>query len=382
MADDLYTADFSTDFKNPLPLPSDLIPYGPMVNLLHALSMLETSSPSTGHCEDTASLNRWESLLLSLLSIPSETGSEEAIAQRLEKELALLFPTAQVWLQPVEDRRWNVLLERGNPKVTLTTHIDTVPGGPAPRYTNERIYGRGACDAKGQLVAQLWGLSEAIERGLSDYRCAFVVGEETDAVGARALVTLKPTEFLINGEPTNNQFVSQGWGIMEVEVTASGTSAHSSLGSSDSAIHKLITEVNKLLSADIPGTIINVGTITGGLASNIQAPSASCVVSIRLREGLTALEEALNKTFIRCAWRPLFPPTAGVALFVPPRFKSSAVEVKFASDCSVYVEKYKNVMLFGPGSILEAHTSDESVGRAELREGAGRIAQLLIELAG
>ena len=239
---------------------------------------------SDKHAGASASdLSVWEQLLLDMIRIPSLSGDEQHVAVTLEQRLKALFPEADVERQVVSEDRWNIIMSKGTPQVTLTTHIDTVPGGSEPTYTAERMYGRGACDAKGQVAAQLWGLELAIAKGLRDYRCAFVVGEETDAIGAQMLLALPTTPYILNGEPTGNRFVRRSWGCLELEVFASGVSAHSSLGTDHSAIHTLIADVANLLQ-DLPeGVSLNVGTIKGGVASNVQAPFASCDICARIR---------------------------------------------------------------------------------------------------
>jgi acetylornithine deacetylase len=323
----------------------------------------------------------WEATLLRLLAIPSVTGNEQGVATALESELRRAFPKAQVSRQDVGEGRWNVLMTRGDPKITLTTHIDTVPGGPRPSLSPTHIFGRGACDAKGQVIAQLWGLEQAVAAGLTDYRCAFVVGEETDARGARALLELPPTPYLLNGEPTENRFVRHGWGVHEVEITAEGISAHSSLGTKHSAIHALVQDLEALLRNEPEGIELNIGTITGGLAPNVQAPSASCVICARFRGDPADFEAFLDAHVTRSTWRPRFPGTGGVELFVPALQEGPDIEVKFASDCSVYANRYEAIMLFGPGRIQDAHTDNESIERASLREAAGIIGNLLLELS-
>ncbi len=324
--------------------------------------------------------NQFEALLLDLISIPSVTGNEMGVALVLEDYLKKEFPDASITRQPVASERWNLIMEKGNPQVTLTTHIDVVPGGPTASITPTSIIGRGACDAKGQVVAQLWGLQMALSHGIQGYRCAFVVGEETDAIGARALLELPTTPYLINGEPTENHFVRRSWGAFEIELSTNGTSAHSSLGTADSAIHKLVRELAIIIQNQPDDISINVGTIHGGLAPNIQAPFASCDVCARIRENSDVVRTFLDDALVETTWRAKSKPTDGLALYVPPHEQESAIEVKFASDCSVYASRYQNVMLFGPGSIKDAHTDTESISRVALREGAERIARVLFNL--
>ena len=323
---------------------------------------------------DRFELRPWEEVLIDLMRTPSVTGQEREVALLLEQHLKNNFPEAQVFRQHISDGRWNVIMEQGTPRLTLTSHLDVVPGGPPAYFTEERLFGRGACDAKGQIVAQLWGLHMAVAQGVNDFRCAYVIGEETDAAGARALMALPKTEYLLNGEPTRNRFVRRSWGALEVEVHAVGTEAHSSLGTHDSAVHKLIEDLFHL-RRDLPAGIdMNVGVIGGGTAPNIQAGSASCDLCVRIRGDATAARDILGQRLTRSEWREKSPPTEGLSLFVPDFAPDGDVEVRFASDCSVYADGYEKVMLFGPGDIANAHTESEHIERRELE-----LAALLIE---
>jgi acetylornithine deacetylase len=321
-------------------------------------------------------------LLVDLMSISSVTGTERTVALALEAHLKRNFPAARVYRQSVSDNRWNVIMEQGAPMLTLSTHIDTVPGGPAPSFDRENLYGRGACDAKGQIVAQLWGLHQAVQNGVENFRCAYVVGEETDSIGARALMAMTPTPYILNGEPTRNRFASRSWGGVDIEVYARGTSAHSSLGTPDSAIHKLLDDLHAL-RASAPASIeLNIGRIQGGTASNVQAGQARCDICARVRGGTEELKALLASTITRSQWREKSPPMLGLSLFVPPRYEAETCEVKFASDCSFYAPGYKHVMLFGPGTIAEAHTDNESIRRSDLSQGAAIIANVIESIEG
>jgi acetylornithine deacetylase/succinyl-diaminopimelate desuccinylase-like protein len=210
----------------------------------------------------------------------------------------------------------------------------------------------------------------------------YVVGEETDAVGALKLLELPITPYLLNGEPTGNKFARRSWGVQEFEVVAQGTSAHSSLGTADSAIHKLVTDLSRLLENQPDEVSLNIGFIRGGVATNVQAPQASCDICARIYGSSEPLAQLLAERLKLTEWRAKFPATEGLELFVPPAMRDSSIEVKFASDCSIYAKKYDNVMLFGPGVIQDAHTDDESISRAALREASEVISRLLLDIGG
>lgn len=322
-------------------------------------------------------LDPWEQVLLELIGTPSCSGAEQAVAVVLEREMRRSFPQAQVYRQPLADGRWNVVMEFGSPRSTLTSHLDVVPGGPVVRSDGEYIFGRGACDAKGQIVAQLWGAQMAFQEGLRDLRCAYVVGEEDDGVGARAFLELPPTRYLINGEPTQNRFVSYGWGIGEVEVSATGTSAHSALGTPDSAIHKLLGDLAGALKAQPPEVLMNIGVLSGGTVSNVQAAAARAEVCARFRGAVESFAMFLDLQLRQSQWRWRAPAMPGVQLYVPAAHREQAIEVKFYSDCATYARAYERVMMVGPGRIEDAHTDTECISRRELRAAAALIAEII-----
>lgn len=325
-------------------------------------------------------LQTWEDALFRLMEIPSVSGSESAVAIALEEIMSNQFPGAAVFRQHVGPDRWNVIMQKGNPLITLTSHIDVVPGGPAPSYDDDRIWGRGACDAKGQIASQLWGLQRSIQEGLSDYRCAYVVGEETDTEGARKFLELPTTKYILNGEPTKNQFVRRSWGAVQIQIEAFGKGSHSSFGTADSAIHKLLQDLHSL-TTDLPaGLDINIGTIRGGTASNVQAAHVVCEACARIRGGEEPLLELLQNNLKSSSWSHRAPASPGLELFVPDFAPERDIEVRFASDASIYKRIYENVLLFGPGDIGLAHTEHESISREELKLASLMISHLLNNL--
>src|SRR5262245_52692199 len=93
------------------------------------------------------------------------------------------------------------------PRVGFNTHLDVVPPHIPPRLEGERLYGRGACDTKGPLVAML---AAARRLRASDVPVGFllVVGEEVDHSGAAFAARrarLGQGARIILGEPTSNR---------------------------------------------------------------------------------------------------------------------------------------------------------------------------------
>src|SRR3990167_1217746 len=140
-------------------------------------------------------------LTLQLIDIESITGNEKSVAVFLGNYLRKLG--AQVELEEAEPDRPNVLACWGKPDVVLSTHLDTVPPFFPSREDEQFIYGRGACDAKGILAAQVEAACRLHAEGIRNVGLLFLVGEERNSAGAVA-ANAKPrgSRYLINGEPT------------------------------------------------------------------------------------------------------------------------------------------------------------------------------------
>ncbi len=157
------------------------------------------------------------------------------------------------------------------PDVVLSTHMDTVPPFFGSREDDEFLYGRGACDAKGIIAAQIAAADQLREAGVK-VGLLFVVGEERDSAGATvANASPKGSKFLINGEPTDNRLALASKGALRVELRAKGRMAHSAypeLG--ESAIDKLVGALHDVLAMPLPvepeigPATLNIGLIEGG----------------------------------------------------------------------------------------------------------------------
>lgn len=320
-------------------------------------------------------------VLKDFLSVPSVTGSEKSFADTLVAFMRREFEADVLELQPVSGGRQNVFLMRGNAKVTLTSHMDTVPTAVPVRITDEAVYGTGACDAKGQIVTQLLALKDAIGRGLKDYACFYVVGEEVDSAGAHAamLDSRLTGTFVLNGEPTTNKFVRRSRGVVECALVASGRSQHSSILPLDSAIHKLVQDLEGLLKTEDPDVSFNVGDISGGVAPNVSAPHAVAHICIRTNKDSESVVSMVRGLLTHSELQVLHS-IEPMDLFVPPAQAAQAIDVSFSSDCRFYAEKYENVMLFGPGDIRLAHTEDEHILISDIESARKTIADVLLSV--
>jgi len=282
--------------------------------------------------------------------------------------------------------RFNVFAAFGEPVVTLSTHMDTVPPHVASREDETRIWGRGACDAKG-IIASMIGAAEALlEDGTRNFGLLFVVGEEKNSAGAVAAARdPRGSRFLINGEPTENKLALGSKGALRFEITAQGRMAHSAypeLG--ESAIDKLLDVLQELRAIPMPvdpllgpGTL-NIGTIAGGRAPNVVADEATAEVMFRLVGDAEPLRHAVQRAVEGRA-------VAREVVAIPPiRLGGlSGIEttiVAYTTDIPALGTAWGTPFLLGPGSIHVAHTLEEHVEKRQLVEAVGLYKRMVSEL--
>ena len=256
------------------------------------------------------------------------------------------------------------------PDVVLSTHIDTVPPYFGCTEDDEFLYGRGTCDAKGIIAAQVAAADRLRDAGVK-VGLLFVVGEERDSAGAQAANrTPKGSRFLINGEPTDNRLALATKGALRVELKASGKMAHSAypeLG--DSAIDKLIAVLHDILAMDLPvepeigPSTVNIGLVEGGRAPNVIADKAEAHLLIRTVGPSAEVKEAILRVV-----RDRVKVTFSLDLsFVRMRKVGElpTMVAKFATDIPT-LTNWGEPFLLGPGSIHVAHTPDERISKKEL----------------
>jgi acetylornithine deacetylase len=258
------------------------------------------------------------------------------------------------------------------PDVVLSTHMDTVPPFFGCTEDDEFLYGRGSCDAKGIIAAQVAAADRLREAGVK-VGLLFVVGEERDSAGALVANRYpKGSKFLINGEPTDNRLALASKGALRIELRAKGRMAHSAypeLG--DSAIHKLIEAVHDVLAMPLPiepeigPATLNVGLISGGRAPNVISDKAEAHLLIR-----TVGPSDDLKTSIAAVIGDRADVTFSLDLpFVRMRKIGDlpTMIAKFTTDIPA-LTNWGEPLLLGPGSIHVAHTPNEKIAKKELLE--------------
>jgi acetylornithine deacetylase len=309
-----------------------------------------------------------------LIDIESITENEKQVGEFLLRYVSGLAAgtSGKAEAMPVTEHRLNVYAEWGNPVVTLSTHMDTVPPFIASREDEEFIYGRGACDAKGIIAAMVAAAETLAEEGTRDFALLFVVGEERNSAGAEvAARSPRGSRYLIDGEPTQSKVALGSKGILRYELLATGKMAHSAypeLG--ESAIEKLLDALEAIRRVPLPEdpvlgrATVNIGTISGGRAPNIVPDSAKAELSVRMVGEAAAVDQELRRAVgDRAELRQIL--TLPAMRFAPlDGFPSSVVS--FTTDIPVLTPAWGEPFLFGPGSILVAHTTEERISKREL----------------
>ena len=307
-----------------------------------------------------------------LIDIPSVTGEEFQIGTSLGELLNRLG--YHVELQDIASERSNIIATtEARPRVFLSTHMDTVPPHITSSEDSEFIFGRGACDAKGIIAAQIAAAERLRADGLNEIGLLFTVDEEVASEGARIAnghPLASSCEYLINGEPTDNRLASGTKGSLQATIKAKGRAAHSAYPEQgDSAIEKLLdvlADVRKTVwpsDGTLGETTCNIGVISGGTRANVISDEALATLQIRLATAAAAAKSLLESAIGRRAsleYKSLHDP---VRLFTVDGFEQTIV--RFTTDIP-YLTNWGTPLLIGPGSILDAHTEHERVAKSEL----------------
>jgi acetylornithine deacetylase len=310
------------------------------------------------------------SLARTLIDIDSTTGREGEVAAFLAGFLGQLG--YQVTSQPVSDGRFNVYAHLGAPPaVVLSTHFDCVPPFFASREERGLLFGRGACDAKGILAAQVAAATSLRAAGEARVALLFVAGEERGSDGARVANEHAPggVRYLINGEPTDNRLGAATRGILRVRLHADGRAAHSSFPElGESAIDKLLDALMVMRGVTLPEdpllgrTHYTVGLIEGGVAPNVVSPHASAELVFRTVGDGAAVRAAMDVVESLVSIEHVLDIPA-VRMHTLPGFETAVFP--YTTDVPL-LTRWGTPLLLGPGSIHAAHTDEEHLAVDEL----------------
>ena len=306
--------------------------------------------------------------------------------------------------------------------VLIASHLDTVPVDGMeidpfdPRVEAGRLYGRGSCDTKAGMAAAVAALADVLERGTlrRNVILAGEADEECSSVGVRdvlARLGTKRPDWVLATEPTNLEVVTSHKGIALVRLVAHGVSCHSSeprngrsaivaIARAVLALESLADEIGTRAHPRLGRPTMSVGVIGGGQAANIVPQDAWLLSDRRLLPGETertvcdevrgalARHEVADVEIESCTVEkpPLEIGDGAHAVRVCQRvlaemdLPTAPAIAAFATDAGLFDDAGLPGVVFGPGSIEQAHTAREWVALDQL-ERATRFFVKLFETA-
>jgi len=303
-------------------------------------------------------LTEIEGLLIELIKTPSFSGQEKEIGNFVIRQLKGF----KVRKQFVGRDRFNIIAAKGESKKWLVAHMDTVLGEIPMRITEEKIFGRGACDNKQSIAASI-----IVGNQLKNINLLFTVGEEKDFIGARtAQKAGVKGDLMIIQEPTDFKVITGQNGVITFAVRTKGKKQHSSLVGADSAIHKLADILFSLKRNN--WILFNIGQIEGGIAPNVVADKAEAIITVRPRDikEYSHILNSLRKVKAEIVVKNNFKPCRsgfGFPELISPYFTEMAF--------------FENSIQYGAGDIKFAHSDKEQILRKDLNLLPEKLIKLL-----
>lgn len=329
-----------------------------------------------------------------LIRIESISNNEYGVSNYLKRYLSDLGLNLTIYNGETDDKR-NIYAYSGSDassKVLLTSHIDTVPPYIGYNLVDSKdgedveIHGRGACDAKGSVAAQVIAYKEMVDSGeisADDVSLLFVIGEEVGGPGM-----LKINDELIEaginwdsvvfGEPTENKLAVGHKGIFLASIHVKGFAAHSGYPDIGVDADKILIDIMHELehyqwptSIELNQTNLNIGLMNGGPAANVISPSAHCRILMRTAVGVDQIEPVVTEIVNKYVDKSL-----GIEFIIEgaadPVHLDTDIEgfetyiASYATDIPNMTQRGFKRYLYGPGSILVAHGDNEFVLASDL----------------
>lgn len=318
-----------------------------------------------------------------LIDIPSVTGEEKNVLLAIEK--LLIGMGLPIKRQLVAENRWNIYAGwNGATTVAFSTHVDTVPPWYPSRVDDDMVYGRGACDTKGIIASMLVAGNWLLEREITP-SYLFVVGEETDSIGARsAAASGARASAIIVGEPTDNHLASGHKGVVSYYLRTTGIASHSAYPErGHSAIHDLLDIIRDIQNEDwgkndiLGDATLNIGLIKGGVALNTFAPTAEASFMHRIVDDAEARRRQVEEV-VRGRAEITFQ-TISEPQFLETLPGFPVKSVNFGTDIP-HMRPMGRCFLAGPGSVHDAHTDHERIGIEAMNEAVDLYVKLYTAL--
>ena len=300
-----------------------------------------------------------------LMMIDSTSGKEMELAVFIADNLQQ--PGAALETQDVGDGTINLFYRWGTPEIIFCTHLDTVPPYLEPVAGRNMVSGRGACDAKGQIITAWNVCRELHSEGETNFGLLLVAGEETGSKGAKVANNLiSDCKYVIIGEPTENRLITAGKGIRLYDVQIRGIGCHSGYPQyGESAIEGMRVFLNLLSGLEFPDdpvlgpTTFNIGMLASDNAYNVLPD----LVTFRLYVRTTfashdLIENSLNSIAGEKTIITRIREDKPFEYYHPDGFENDIVA--FGCDGPSLTNLGK-CLLYGPGSIRTAHTENEHI---------------------
>ena len=310
-------------------------------------------------------------LFREFLSIDSTSGSERKMGDWLAAHLKAPF----VNTYEVGDGTLNVLLRWSeSPRVVFCSHMDTVPPYIPPTFLEDRVLGRGSCDAKGQVYAMYRACQRLAAAGHRDFALLVLSGEETGSWGAKAFAKTRfRAPLLVVGEPTDNRMVSASKGTKRFDLTFTGRPFHSGYPEHGvSAVDLFVDFMEALRGAGFPedpelgATTWNVGHLVSDNPQNILSPELRCRLYFRTTFASDAAVTAWMRGRVSESLQ-----VEEIGGDVPARYFTlpgfPTAPVAFGSDAP-HLTGFAQKIICGPGSITVAHRDDECLLREDFEQ--------------
>jgi acetylornithine deacetylase len=320
------------------------------------------------------------------MKIDSTSGKEVELAHFIADNFQ--SPGATLETQDVGDGSVNLFYKWGTPEIIFCTHLDTVPPYIEPRSENSRVLGRGACDAKGQIITAWNVCKELYGEGENNFGLLLVSGEETGSKGAKVANSLiQGCKYVIVGEPTENKLIRAGKGVQLYDVQIRGTNSHSGYPQyGDDAVVRMREFLNRLAGIDfsedplIGSTTYNIGLLSAGNAYNVVPDLVTFKIYFRttfsshpvIEEKLKSIsDEKISITKVR----------------EEEPFEFFYID-GYASDIAAFscdgpsLFNLGRCLLYGPGSIKVAHTENEFINLADIDKAVTDLKNIFKTLKG
>ena len=322
-------------------------------------------------------------LIKQLIQIESISGNEQQIADFIFNYLRKVGFTVE--FQDVCNGRKNIYAKNGEPQVVLSTHMDTV--APFIDFSEDEhfIYGRGSCDAKGIMAAQIRAAEKLLNEGYKNFGLLFIVDEEEISQGAVEVNKIpNQCKYLINGEPTGNKIAVGSKGSLRFKIVTEGKAAHSAYPETgESAIEKLLDILNDIRKISLPNhdilgeTLMNIATIKGGIQANVIPPKAEALFLMRIVTSVKDIKLLIEKTLNDRGQIDYLSDNEPVFTYVLDGYETMVAA--YTTDIPK-LSNWGKPILLGPGNILDAHTDHEKVSKKELVKAVNIYADMAIKL--